>query len=77
MTLKSLMYALALTLVATLTACQSDPTIIVMLVTALAAILIDEMIGLVIRRKKRKVLAEREELKRLRARADGQQPRIE
>jgi uncharacterized integral membrane protein len=53
------------------------PLIIVMLVTALAAILIDEMIGLVIRRKKRKVLAEREELKRLRARADGKQPRIE
>lgn len=53
------------------------PLIIVMLVTALAAILIDEMIGLVIRRRKRKVLAEREELKQLRARADGRQPRIE
>ena len=53
------------------------PLIIVMVVAALAAILIDEMIGLVIRRRKRKVLAELEELKQLRARADGKQPRIE
>ncbi|HKZ29828.1 MAG TPA: lipopolysaccharide assembly protein LapA domain-containing protein [Acidimicrobiia bacterium] len=53
------------------------PLIIVMLITALVAILIDEMIGLVIRRRKRKVLGEREELKRLRAKADTKAPRIE
>jgi uncharacterized integral membrane protein len=53
------------------------PLIIVMLVTALVVVLIDEMIGLIIRRRKRRVLAEREELKRLRARAHGQGPEIE
>jgi uncharacterized integral membrane protein len=53
------------------------PLIIVMLVTALAAILIDELIGMIIRRRKRKVLAEREELKQLRARAGTEGPRIE
>jgi uncharacterized integral membrane protein len=53
------------------------PLIIVMLVTALAAILIDELIGMIIRRRKRKVLAEREELKRLRAKADSKDLRIE
>lgn len=53
------------------------PLIIVMLVTALAAILIDEMIGLVIRRRKRKVLAEREELKQLRAKAETTGPLTE
>jgi len=49
----------------------SAPLIIVMVVTGLAAILIDELIGMIIRRRKRKVLAEREELKRLRAKADS------
>lgn len=53
------------------------PLIIVMLVSALAAILIDELIGMIIRRRKRKVLGEREELKRLRAKADSKNPRIE
>lgn len=53
------------------------PLIIVMLITALAVILIDEMIGLIIRRRKRKVLAEREELKRLRSQAGNQGLRIE
>jgi uncharacterized integral membrane protein len=53
------------------------PLIIVMLVTALVAILIDELIGLVIRRRKRRVLAEREELRRLRAKADTKAPRLE
>ena len=53
------------------------PLIIVMLVTALVVILIDEMIGLIIRRRKRKVLAEREELKRFRAQADTKGLRIE
>jgi uncharacterized integral membrane protein len=53
------------------------PLIIVMLVTALVVILIDEMIGLIIRRRKRKMLAEREELKRLRAQADTKGLRIE
>jgi uncharacterized integral membrane protein len=48
------------------------PLIIVMLVTALVVVLIDEMIGLIMRRRKRRVLAEREELKRLRARAHGE-----
>jgi uncharacterized integral membrane protein len=47
------------------------PLIIVMLVAALAAILIDEMIGMIIRRRKRKILADREELKHLRAKADS------
>ncbi|MDH3296169.1 MAG: lipopolysaccharide assembly protein LapA domain-containing protein, partial [Acidimicrobiia bacterium] len=36
----------------------SAPLIIVMVVTGLAAILIDELIGMIIRRRKRKVLAE-------------------
>ncbi len=53
------------------------PLIIVILVTALVVILIDEMIGLIIRRRKRKVLAEREELKRFRAQADTKDLRIE
>lgn len=53
------------------------PLIIVMLVTALVVILIDEMIGLVIRRRKRKMLAEREELKRFRAQADTKGPGVE
>ncbi len=53
------------------------PLIIVMVVTGLAAILIDELIGMIIRRRKRKVLAEREELKRLRAKAESQNLRIE
>ena len=53
------------------------PLIIVMLVSALAAILIDELIGMIIRRRKRKVLADREELKRLRAKADSKNLRIE
>ncbi len=53
------------------------PLIIVMLVTALVVILIDEMIGLIIRRRKRKTLAEREELKRFRAQADTKGLRIE
>jgi hypothetical protein len=35
------------------------------------AILIDEMIGMIIRRRKRKILADREELKHLRAKADS------
>lgn len=47
------------------------PLIIVMLVTALFVVLIDELIGLIIRRRKRKVLAEREELKRFRAQAES------
>ena len=55
----------------------SAPLIIVMVVTGLAAILIDELIGMIIRRRKRKVLAEREELKRLRAKADSNHQRIE
>jgi uncharacterized integral membrane protein len=55
----------------------SAPLIIVMVVTGLAAILIDELIGMIIRRRKRKVLAEREELKRLRAKADSKDLRIE
>ena len=55
----------------------SAPLIIVMVVTGLAAILIDELIGMIIRRRKRKVLAEREELKRLRAKADSNDQRIE
>jgi uncharacterized integral membrane protein len=55
----------------------SAPLIIVMVVTGLAAILIDELIGMIIRRRKRKVLAEREELKRLRAKADSKHQRIE
>jgi len=55
----------------------SAPLIIVMVVTGLAAILIDELIGMIIRRRKRKVLAEREELKRLRAKADSKDQRIE
>lgn len=53
------------------------PLIIVMLVTALVVVLIDEMIGLIIRRRKRRVLAEREELKRLRAQAHGKGLEIE
>lgn len=53
------------------------PLIIVMLVTALAAILIDELIGMIIRRRKRKVLADREELKHLRAKADSKNPQID
>ncbi|MDH3260209.1 MAG: lipopolysaccharide assembly protein LapA domain-containing protein [Acidimicrobiia bacterium] len=53
------------------------PLIIVILVGALAAVLIDELIGMIIRRRKRKVLAEREELKHLRAKADSRDPRIE
>ena len=55
----------------------SAPLIIVMLVAALAAILIDEMIGMIIRRRKRKILADREELKRFRAKADSENPPIE
>ena len=55
----------------------SAPLIIVMVVTGLAAILIDELIGMIIRRRKRKVLAEREELKRLRAKAESKDLRIE
>lgn len=53
------------------------PLIIVMLVTALAAILIDELIGMIIRRRKRKVLADREELKHLRAKADSKNLQID
>ncbi len=53
------------------------PLIIVMLVTALVAILIDEMIGLVIRRRKRRIMAEREELRRLRAKADTDDSSVE
>jgi len=53
------------------------PLIIVMLITALVVILIDEMIGLIIRRRKRKVLAEREELKRFRSQAGDKGSRIE
>lgn len=55
----------------------SAPLIIVMVVTGLVAILIDELIGMIIRRRKRKVLAEREELKRLRAKAESKNLRIE
>ncbi len=51
------------------------PLIIVMLVTALAAIVIDEMIGLIIRRRKRRILGEREELRRLRAQSDTNRSR--
>lgn len=46
------------------------PLIAIILGTALISILIDEVVGLLWRRRRRKTLAEREELKRLRSERD-------
>ncbi len=45
------------------------PLFVIVLVTALAAVLLDELVGLVWKARRRRRLAEKEELKRLRAEA--------
>ena len=49
----------------------STPLIVVILVSLLVGIVLDEIVGLVFRSRRRRVLAEREELKRLKK---GQEP---
>ena len=46
------------------------PLIAIILGTAIVAIIIDEAVGFIWRRRRKKALAEREELKKLRARSD-------